>query len=48
MKSARKFWYTGSIVVAMLIAGGLGFVFLLHQKIHLLRYNLLLHTRILQ
>jgi len=27
MKSAKKFWYTGSIVVAMLIAGGLGHEF---------------------
>jgi len=32
MKSAEKFWYTGSIVVAMLIAGGLGFVFLTSPK----------------
>jgi len=32
MKSAKKFWYTGSIVVAILIAGGLGFVFLTSPK----------------
>jgi len=32
MKSTKKFWYTGSIVGAMLIAGGLGFVFLTSPK----------------
>ena len=32
MKTAKKFWYTWSIVVAIFIAGGLGFVFFTSPK----------------